>query len=102
MASKRAEYIFDELLCFLGTPFFQIPVYSFIENYCLVFDGSIQDSEEYRAIHKEYKCLIDSLLQAFQEDSGLSHDQIIQALHNMNAKTDIREIFQVTILIYVN
>ncbi|KAK6180985.1 hypothetical protein SNE40_008938 [Patella caerulea] len=94
MASRNAEYVLDELLCFLGTPFFQIPVYSFIENYCLIFDGSIEDSDEYRTIHKEYKLMIDTLLQAFQDDSGLTHDKIMKALQDLNSKPDIREIFQ--------
>ena len=32
---KRSEWVYDELLCFLGSAFFQVPVTSFIEANCL-------------------------------------------------------------------
>ena len=35
MASKRSEYVLDELVCFLSNPLFQVPVLSFMESKCL-------------------------------------------------------------------
>lgn len=33
--AKRGDYVYDELLCFLGNPFFQVPVLTFMEAKCL-------------------------------------------------------------------
>lgn len=92
--AKRGDYVYDELLCFLGNPFFQVPVLTFMEAKCLIFDPSIEDSDEYKKVHKEYKAVIQKLLDAFMKDTGISHDQIITALNDMNKKQDIKEMFQ--------
>lgn len=42
---------------------------------------------------------IQKLLDAFMKDTGISHDQIITALNDMNKKQDIKEMFQVNICI---
>ncbi|KAL4238980.1 Cilia- and flagella-associated protein 36 [Mactra antiquata] len=94
MSGKKSEWVYDELLCFLGSAFFHVPVDGFIEAKCLIFDPSVEDSEEYKKVHHEYKQVIEALLAAFCKDSKLSHDEVIQALKNMNEKKDIREVFQ--------
>ncbi|GFR66891.1 cilia- and flagella-associated protein 36-like [Elysia marginata] len=95
MASKRSEYVLDELVCFLSNPLFQVPVLSFMESKCLIFDPNTEDSESYRETHEEYKKLVDLLLEGFRTDTGLSHDQIIKAMKDLNSKSDLRDIFQV-------
>ena len=35
MSDKRSDWVYDELMCFLGSAFFQIPVSGFIEVKCL-------------------------------------------------------------------
>ncbi|XP_061173239.1 cilia- and flagella-associated protein 36-like [Saccostrea echinata] len=92
--AKRGDWVYDELLCFLGNPFFQVPVLTFMESKCLIFDPSIEDSEEYKKVYQEYKAVIQKLLDAFIKDTGISHDQVIKALQDMNKKKDIKEMFQ--------
>ncbi|XP_029643064.1 cilia- and flagella-associated protein 36-like [Octopus sinensis] len=93
MAEKN-EWIYDELLEFLGNPLFQIPVVTFLEAHCLVFGSSAEDNPEYRKIFTEYQQLIASLLEGFRADSGLSHNDIMTALTRLHSKEDIRVIFQ--------
>ncbi|XP_005098604.1 cilia- and flagella-associated protein 36 [Aplysia californica] len=95
MAAKKSEYVIDELICFLSNPLFQVPVLSFMESKCLIFDPSIEDSPGYREVHDEYKKLVDLLLEGFRTDTGLTHDQIIKAMKDLNSKPDLRDIFQV-------
>lgn len=38
---------------------------------------------------------IDILLEGFRIDTGLTHEQIIQAMKDLNSKPDLRDIFQV-------
>jgi hypothetical protein len=35
MSGKKSEWVYDELLCFLGSAFFNVPVDGFIEAKCL-------------------------------------------------------------------
>ncbi|KAK3780668.1 hypothetical protein RRG08_028116 [Elysia crispata] len=95
MASKRSDYVLDELVCFLSNPLFQVPVLSFMESKCLIFDPNTEDSDSYRETHEEYKKLVDLLLEGFRTDTGLTHDQIIKAMKDLNNKSDLKEIFQV-------
>ncbi|XP_076463897.1 uncharacterized protein LOC143296038 [Babylonia areolata] len=94
MANRSNEYVLDELLCYLSNPLFQVPVLSFMENNCLIFDTSCEDSAEYRKVHEEYRNLVDALLEAFRTDTGLTHDQIIKAMRDLNAKPELRKVFQ--------
>lgn len=84
----------DELLCFLSSSLFQVPVVSFMESNCLIFDTTTEDSEEYRQIHNQYRQIVDALLEAYISDTGLSRDTIIKAMKDLNAKPDLREVFQ--------
>ncbi|GAB1601504.1 cilia- and flagella-associated protein 36-like [Argonauta hians] len=93
MAEKN-EWIYDELLEFLGNPLFQIPVVTFLEAHCLVFGSTAEDNPEYRKIYTEYQQLIASLLEGFRSDSGLSHSEIMSVLSRLHSKEDIRVIFQ--------
>ncbi|XP_053389654.1 cilia- and flagella-associated protein 36-like [Mercenaria mercenaria] len=93
MAGKKSEWVYDELLCFLGSAFFHVPVDGFIEAKCLIFDPSVEDMAEYKKIHQEYKQVVEALLDAFTKDTKLTHDEVIQALNDMNSKKDIREVF---------
>ncbi|KAL8590290.1 hypothetical protein ACOMHN_006406 [Nucella lapillus] len=94
MAKRGNEYVLDELLCYLSNSLFQVPVLSFMENNCLIFDTSTEDSAEYRAVHEQYRKLVDALLEAFRSDTGLTHDDIIKAMKDLNAKPELRKVFQ--------
>ncbi|KAL3874662.1 hypothetical protein ACJMK2_037644 [Sinanodonta woodiana] len=91
---NRAEWVYDELLCFLGTKLFQIPVITFMEANCIIFDPDVNDSSEYKKYHKEYKELVEALLEGFLNDTGLTHKEVIKALTDMNSRNDLRELFQ--------
>ncbi|XP_069116099.1 cilia- and flagella-associated protein 36-like [Argopecten irradians] len=93
--AKRSDWVYDQLLCFLGNPLFQIPVITYMEEHCLIFDMAVDICEEHHNIHKGYNKLVEKLLEGFIRDSKLTHDELIKALADMNAKPDLREIFQV-------
>ncbi|XP_071078921.1 cilia- and flagella-associated protein 36-like isoform X1 [Haliotis cracherodii] len=94
MASRSREYVLDELLCFLSNPIFQVPVLTFMEDRCLIFDPEIEDSAEYRKSHEDYKRLVDRMLLSFEQDTGLDYKAIMGAVQEMNDKEDIRTVFQ--------
>ncbi|XP_046564390.1 cilia- and flagella-associated protein 36-like isoform X1 [Haliotis rubra] len=94
MASRSREYVLDELLCFLSNPIFQVPVLTFMEDRCMIFDPEIEDSSEYRKTHEDYKRLVDRMLLSFEQDTGLDYKAIMGAVQEMNDKEDIRTVFQ--------
>ncbi|XP_059161888.1 cilia- and flagella-associated protein 36-like [Physella acuta] len=92
---NKSEYVLDELVCFLSNPLFQIPVLSFMETKCLIFNPSIEDTPSYHDIQEEYSKLVDLLLEGFRTDTGLSHEQIIEAMKTIISKPELRDVFQV-------
>merc|ERR1712226_813085 len=93
--SKMSERVYDELLCFLGDPIFQIPVRSFMDENCLIFDPSIDPNREHQAVHQKYKQLIDSLLDGFCKDMKITVDEAVKGIGKMSAIPDLREVFHV-------
>ncbi|XP_013404127.1 cilia- and flagella-associated protein 36 [Lingula anatina] len=88
------EWILDELICYLGSPLFQVPVITCCEASCIIFEPSTEDSAEYRQCFRDFKQLIDVLLDGFREDVGLTQSDIVKAVQKLNMKEDLREIFK--------
>ncbi|KAH9489515.1 hypothetical protein Btru_037376 [Bulinus truncatus] len=65
-----------------------------MESRCLIFDPSVEDSPSYREVHGEYNKLVDLLLEGFRADTGLTHEQIIQAMKTLNSTPDL-DVFQI-------
>ncbi|KAI0220419.1 Cilia- and flagella-associated protein 36 [Lamellibrachia satsuma] len=95
MATLKNERIYDELLCYLGDPVFQIPVRTFMDEHCLIFDPSIEPGEEHHIVHTRYKRLIDTLLDSLCKDSGITLDEGIESINKMSETPDIRDVFHV-------
>jgi len=77
----------------VGSPLFQAPVVTFMEANCLIFDPALDDCKEYRELHGAYCALVTVLLDAFRQDTSLTHEQVIKAMTEMSRKTDLREVF---------
>ncbi|CAH1791848.1 unnamed protein product [Owenia fusiformis] len=93
MATKN-EWVYDELICFLQHPLFQLPLGEFMDKFCIIFDPTMKVEAAHREAHEAYKRLVTGLLEGFREDAKLTHEQIISALSEMNKKDDLRVMFQ--------
>ncbi|KAF6027741.1 CFAP36 [Bugula neritina] len=93
MARQKSDWVYDELLNYVGSPLFQAPVISFMESNCLIFDPSLEDCKEYRELHGAYCALVTVLLDAFRQDTKLTHDQVIKAMTEMSRRTELRAVF---------
>lgn len=69
------DWIADSVMGFLGSPLWQVPIQTFIENNCIVFDTEEEHKLEYTIIHAKYKELIESLLENFLADLEISPTQ---------------------------
>ncbi|XP_064602412.1 cilia- and flagella-associated protein 36-like [Liolophura sinensis] len=95
MAARKNEWVYDQLLGFLGSPLFQLPVITYMEARCIIFEPGTEDSQEYREVHKEYKHLVETLLEGFMKDTELTYEQILKALQDLRVQEDLKDIFQV-------
>ncbi|XP_067942122.1 cilia- and flagella-associated protein 36-like [Watersipora subatra] len=91
--AHRSEWIYDELLSYVGSPLFQAPVLTFMEANCLIFDPALEDCKEYRELHGAYCALVTTLLNAFRQDTDLTHEQVIKAMTEMSRRSELREVF---------
>ncbi|XP_074640040.1 uncharacterized protein LOC141898120 [Tubulanus polymorphus] len=92
MSSK--ESVYDALLQHLEGMLFQIPVMSFIDRHCAVFDPTTENCPEYEKIWEQYKELVSQLLDGFREDCGVTHEQIIKALKELDKNRDFHEVYK--------
>ena len=75
MASPDADetWLLDSITGFLRGPAWALPVMSFIDENCIIFDGDAEHKFAYTAIYEAFKELVDSLLEAHLQDIGVSN-----------------------------
>ncbi|XP_064623790.1 cilia- and flagella-associated protein 36-like isoform X1 [Lineus longissimus] len=92
MAAKHHKLaVYDELIGHLEGILFQIPVISFIDRHCLIFEPDVDDNPEYKKVWEQYKTMVAQLLEGFREDCGLTHEQIIQTLKQIDKEIDLED-----------
>ncbi|XP_071963543.1 uncharacterized protein [Antedon mediterranea] len=77
MASE--DWISDTIVGFLHSPVWTVPIMTFIEENCIVFDTSEENKFEYTAIHNRYKQLVEYLLESFIEDLQIDATAFVKA-----------------------
>ncbi|XP_033125863.1 cilia- and flagella-associated protein 36-like isoform X1 [Anneissia japonica] len=80
MASE--DWIPDTIVGFLNSPVWTVPIMTFIEEKCLVFDPSEENKLEYTEIHNRYKELVEYLLESFIEDLQIDAASFVEACKN--------------------
>ena len=64
---------------FLQSPMWKNPIITFVEEKCAVFESTEENRLEYTQIHNEFKRLIESRLEAYIQDLGISHQDFVLA-----------------------
>ncbi|ESO01983.1 hypothetical protein HELRODRAFT_188546 [Helobdella robusta] len=95
MASKSRTTIFDEMLTYISEPVFQVPVNSFMDEHCLIFDIDLEPVMEHYKIYESYRKMVDKLLEAFCEDANISQDEVILGISKLNKIPDLHDLFYV-------
>ncbi|XP_041354263.1 cilia- and flagella-associated protein 36-like [Gigantopelta aegis] len=86
MGSRTNERYVNQLIQFLKSYYFQYPIKKFMDKYCTEFDATDMENPEYVKLHEEYRMLIDTLLDAFEDEFGLMDGQLIEAVRDMNTR----------------
>ena len=66
------DWILDIIAEYLQSPIWKNPIIEFIDEYCLIFEETEENRLEYTAIHQKFKKLIESQLEAYIQDLGIS------------------------------
>lgn len=64
---------------FLQSPLWKNPIINFVEEKCMVFESTEENRLEYTTIHSEFKRLIESKLEAYIQDLGISQQDFVMA-----------------------
>ncbi|XP_066946316.1 cilia- and flagella-associated protein 36 isoform X2 [Macrobrachium rosenbergii] len=84
-------WVFDSLVGFLRGPVWNVPILTFIEHKSLIFEPGCEDDTEHRAIHEEYKNLVDFMLGSYMEDIGITPEQFEAACGEASTKTTFHQ-----------
>eukprot|EP00116_Pleurobrachia_bachei_P011649 sb/3471911/ len=71
------SWIYDSVVGFLNSPVWMVPIESFVDQHCLVFDSGTEDNQEYHVLHDDYKQLVEELLESFTSDLHITSSQFI-------------------------
>ncbi|XP_061600763.1 cilia- and flagella-associated protein 36 isoform X2 [Cololabis saira] len=95
MAEDDSEWIVESIVGYLGSPEWVIPVTDFMENKCTVFDDEDENKLSYTEIHKQYKKLVEKLLENYMQEVGINEPQFLQACTSPFAKSQtLQSVFQ--------
>lgn len=91
------EFVFDGVVGFLTSPMWNVPIVTFIEKNCIVFEPNDENEFTYTEIHKEYSALVEELLTSYLKDVGITEEQFVLACEagsNDSSRVPDRSIFE--------
>lgn len=59
----------------LASPLWMVPIRTFVDNNCVIFDQEEEHKLEYTIVHMKFKELVETLLENFLSDIEISNDQ---------------------------
>ena len=74
------EWLSEAIISFLKGPCYSVPLMSFIDEHCLVFDLEEENKFEYTTLHIEFMKLVDKLLCELLEDLGVQPEKLVSVL----------------------
>ena len=66
------EWILDIIAEYLQSPVWKNPIIEFIDDNCVVFEETEENRLEYTVIHQKFKKLIETQLEAYIQDLGIT------------------------------
>ncbi|CAN0246783.1 unnamed protein product [Lampetra fluviatilis] len=90
-----SDWVVDSVVGFLQSPLWADPVMGFIEHRCTVFDPGEENKLSYTDIHREYKELVEGLLESYLQDMGISEQQLLDACSAQSVQSEhLHQVFE--------
>ncbi|KIH46948.1 hypothetical protein ANCDUO_22996 [Ancylostoma duodenale] len=84
--SSGTKNVLGKFLDFIESPIWALPVATFIEHRSVVFDRQQGDPSLYENIHKEFRELVDTLVECFCADSNIAVERLREELKSTKAE----------------
>ncbi|XP_056464895.1 cilia- and flagella-associated protein 36 isoform X4 [Gadus chalcogrammus] len=89
------DWVLESIVGYLGSPEWVIPVSDFMEINCSVFDDEDENKLTYTEIHKQFKQLVEKLLDNHMQEIGINEQQFVEAYTSPFAKSKtLQVVFQ--------
>ncbi len=75
----ESDWIFDYVMSIFKSPVWEVPVMTFIDDHCIVFDSEEENKFAYTEIHGQFCQLVDNLLSQHLAEIGVSAEDFVQA-----------------------
>lgn len=79
MSDLDRDWIFDSVINFVKSPLWKVPITSFINEHCVIFDDEDENKLEYTDIHKKFKKLVEEMLTNMLNEIGISEETFAEA-----------------------
>lgn len=73
------EWLFDYIVTFLKSPPWTVPLNTFIDENCIIFDSDDDNKLAYTPVHQKFCELVESLLSSNLDAIGVSDEQFVAA-----------------------
>jgi UDP-N-acetylglucosamine transferase subunit ALG13 len=74
--TEADQWIYESLLQYLTSPLWKVPIYSFIDENCIVFDAEEENKFGYTEIHKKFKKMIEDMVANLLTELGINEEQL--------------------------
>mmetsp|Transcript_10431 Transcript_10431/g.15600 ORF Transcript_10431/g.15600 Transcript_10431/m.15600 type:complete len:350 (-) Transcript_10431:310-1359(-) len=79
------EWLYEYLLQFLRSPGWKVPIMSFVDENCIVFDDEEENKLSYTEVHNQFREMIDNLMGNLCGELGIS-EELMAKIINMGLK----------------
>lgn len=94
LVSYKQEWLYDYIIQFLRSPGWRVPILTFIDEYCVLFDNSDENKFVYSDIHEEFKKMIDVLLENLTLEINITSELFVKAIAMGLKNKQHRRIFE--------
>ncbi|CAG0924568.1 unnamed protein product, partial [Notodromas monacha] len=85
MGDSEKTWILDSLFEFLTGEIWNVPIMIFIEGKSVIFDPEEENQQEFKAVHNEYRYLVDGLLSCYMQELEISIEDFHSACEQVTS-----------------
>lgn len=93
------QWIYDSVLQFLTSPLWKVPIYTFLDENCIIFDDEEENKFTYTDIFQEFQKIIEGLIDGMVKDLGIAEDQLYGVIKRGLKNSHHRKVFEQLLVI---
>jgi uncharacterized UPF0160 family protein len=85
---EELDWLHDYIIQFLKSPSFKIPLVTFIDENCVVFDDEEENKINYTEVHNKFKQLVEDLIDFHLKDIQVTEEAFVRACNISKSPSD--------------